>query len=128
MAEIRVPTRPTPVFEKIGSPGSSRIDTMASVDTLPSPVLPSRRAARSIRCAMHAAEERPCFILRRLFDGVGCEIHLVRRAIFEALVRTVNIVKTEIARQSAPHFAHCFVGVKVNIFVLHAAPKSFDKN
>ena len=101
---------------------------MASVDTLPSPVLPSPRAARAIKCAMHAAEEAPCFILRRLPDGVGCEIHLVRRAIVEALMRTANIVKTEVGRQSCPHVAHGFVGVKVNVFVLHAAPKSFDKN
>lgn len=88
---------------------------MTSVDTLPSPVLSSPRAVRAIRCATHGAEEAPGFILRRLLDDVGCEIHLVRRAIVEALMRTVNIVKAEVGRQSGPHCAHGFVGVEVNV-------------
>src|SRR5665213_620607 len=100
----------TPVSEKIGSSGSLRIDAMVCVGTLPSPVLRSHRTARSIRCAMLAVKESSCCMLRRLLDCAGCEIHLVRRVIVEALVRTAHIVKAEIARQSGPHFAHCCIG------------------
>src|SRR5665213_3172026 len=118
----------TPVSEKSGPSGSPRIDAMVCVGTLPPPVLPSHRTAHSIRCAMLAVKESSCCMLRRLLGRVGYEIHLVGRVIFEALVRTASIVKAEIARQCSPHFAHCFIGVKVNVFILHAAPQSFDKN
>src|SRR5574341_1941972 len=131
IAETRRPAPPTPVSGKIGLPGCARIEANASVDTLPSPLLPPNREPpepRPLSRATHDAVGDPCSMLRRLLHLVGSEVRLIRRPIVEALVRPALVVKMEVARQGKLQLPQALVGVEVDVLVFDTPPQPLDEH
>src|SRR3989304_8859868 len=131
IAKIWHPTSSTLVSGEIGLPGCARIACEGAVDISPLSVLPRNRptpAVRSMRRAVHVMVGNPYFILRRPLQGLGCEVHLVRGPVVEALMRPARRVETEIARQRSLHLPHRLVGVQVDVLVLDTAPQPLHEH
>lgn len=55
-------------------------------------------------------------------------MRLAWRKVTQGLVRALLVIEDHVRRQAEHQLAHVAVAVQVNVFVLDAAPKSFNKN
>lgn len=62
------------------------------------------------------------------FFPLGSKVHLCRCVIVKSLVRSSVIVELKVLLQSRPNFLHVLISFRINLLILHASPKPFNKH
>lgn len=75
-----------------------------------------------------AGEKFPIALPARFLRTAGLEMDLFRDAIVERLVRTLKVVKIQVALNAQPGFSRAAIIAQVDFLVLDGSPQTLGKN